>query len=328
MTYVNIIHFMHEKIIFIIRKVCLGVAIVCEYFIEMPSSSSMMLLDKKCNHLNCVGKRKKSNHKSDIINNAGYLGVDFDTGSCADIRRFLTNGIRIPYKYILFPIRDQVFAWRYLSRNYTNSNGMYVNIVGGYIYTDQRKIKCQRYKALKGGYSDAITILPNELTSHQLFYQNIWKQNESVWFAPIRHCFVPDETTCVHLDFTNLSHLMLYLSKYEYYIKLLNEHKEKIHSTNLHCFHVPIELFMSDTFSVNITPFCKYSELSNISIDSSPKAPWTLKTLSWFYLKNYYAYETSSSNTLKNVLPTRFFNQLQCIEFNNFNYIPVKRRDG
>jgi hypothetical protein len=278
----------------------------------------------------------KCDHRAEIINNIGYLGTDFYNGRKAakSTKRLLKNHIKTPYKYILVPTKDHmVIEWRYLSLNYDSLDGMHPVLVGGCIYINQ-SYTGDPDKTVRQ-YSDGISVHPNEPTWHADFYNDVWSKLYNARFAPVSHSFENYEST--RLEFATFSHLILYLRKYEYYLKLKNEHKRVRRSCcSQHTiqFHEHIQLFISkpDRYTVTITPFNKYSTFSNIGIDSSltivnagpsdsnvmpqPVAqPWTLKKLSWFFLKNYYE---KPNSVLKDVLPPRFLYQLRCIKFERY----------
>jgi hypothetical protein len=302
----------------VVNSVVTTVIRKCRVIVKMTSASSTLV--------------KKCDHRAEIINNAGYLGTDFYNRRKADksTRRLLKNHIQTPYKYILFPKKDRkVIEWRYLSLHYDDWDGMHPELVGGCIYINQTYTGDPEKSVRR--YSEGISVHPNEPMQHSDFYKDVWKNLDNAWFAPITHSFENYEAT--RLEFGDFSHLISYLSKYEYYFKLKNEH-DQVHghrcSQHMIEFNINthIELFVSraDTYTVELTPFNKYSTIiSNIGIDSSltnsddnmspVSQPWTLKKLCWFFLKNYYE---DHIRVLKNVLPPRLLHPLSCIKFDRY----------
>jgi hypothetical protein len=275
---------------------------------------------------------KKCNHRAEIISNVGYLGVDFYNGRKADksLQRLLHNHIKNRYQYILFPNKDGSIELRYLSINYTYEDGIYTIYVGVCIHINQSHTGDP--KKPKWHYSENISIQPIGFSSgyHIKFYKDVWKNLDNVRFAPIRYSFGEEDTICkqITLEFVNFSSMILYLSKYEYYMKLQHQHhrvKKCLcwHHSSCIEFTVHSERFMSETYAVNITPFNKYFTQLNINIDSSltisdvsPQAqPWTLKKLCWFFVKNYYK---NRYKIVNDALPSRFVYQLRCIEFDRY----------
>jgi hypothetical protein len=278
---------------------------------------------------------KHYDHRAELICNVGNIGSDWFLTNHLPTRNFLLNRIKSLYKYILFPLSTNEIKLAYLSVKYCRwRRGYYDELVGEHIRPNQThsisKDPTIHYwlDKLVYHYSEGISILSDESGRHEYFYKNVWKQNTSVWFAPIKYSFKSecDNVYWTELEFSNFSHLMLYLGKCEYYCQLVNVYKQKYDFDIYYVSNFPmsLELFMSDTFNVNITAHNKYSKSPNIGIDSSPtldskvlpiSQPWALKMLCWFFLKYYYP---QRNNVWYNILPKRLYDQLKCIEFDQY----------
>jgi hypothetical protein len=254
---------------------------------------------------------RKCDHRAELINNNAFLGSDYYMGA-GNTEQSLKTLIKCPYKYVLFPIGESITVLRYISFDYNRWEGMHPILVGGFIYPNQAHTRNQNKPVWK--YTEGISMNPDQGGWHGKFYKDVWKHSNIASFAPIRHSFESKDVVCTQIEFANFSHLILYLNKYEHYMKLRNEDNQKTGEfVHFSPFPIPIELFMLNEYNINITPFNKYSILTNINGTSqSDNHPWKLKTLCCFFLKNYY---TEHMNKLKGVLPTRLFNQLQCTQF-------------
>jgi hypothetical protein len=266
---------------------------------------------------------KKCDHRAELICNMGNLGVAYSKSSI-NTKQLLQNQIKTLYKYILFPLGENLSAFKYLSLEYIRWEGMCTVVVGGCIHLNQSNT-ISRYD-YRRRYSEGISFNPESL-GHYEFYKDVWKQSDIVTFTPNRYSFETTYTESVitQLEFTDFSHMILYLGKYEYYMKLRNEHNQKVkESWNSFPFPIPGEQFMSDTYNVNISPFNKYSNIyidipvmianNDHSVASylpwSVAQTWTLKKLCWFFLKSYYE---DRMCILFDRIPRHFIDQLQCI---------------